>query len=110
MVYFLFDDLKNYVTDHLLHKSGNKIVDDFIRHTQYFQGVGMKEFVPYDQFKDIKFIDKLESYEATQIDSEIKSWNKGMMNLERGGSRKVILKKLNSSESITSQKLNRYIF
>ena len=52
------------------------------------------EFVPYDQFKNIKFIAKVESYEATWIDGNIQGWNK-----------KVILKKLNNFENI-SKKLN----
>ncbi|RGB40414.1 hypothetical protein C1646_687878, partial [Rhizophagus diaphanus] len=38
--------------------SGNKIVDDFIRHTQnnLVRSQGKMEFVPYEQFINIEFI------------------------------------------------------
>src|SRR5688572_27825003 len=34
--------------------SGNKVIDDFIRHTQinFVKQAGKMEFVPHDQFKD----------------------------------------------------------
>ena len=61
---YLLDDL----TDRLLYKSGNNVVDDFIN--KNLEGEIM-EFVPYNQFKDIKFIIKVESYEATWINGNI---------------------------------------
>src|ERR1044071_8884295 len=65
--------LKNlkHITDQLLYKSGNKVVDDFIKHTQTNSNLNfnvMMEFVPYDQFRDIGFITEVESnniYKAT---------------------------------------------
>src|SRR5436190_14264259 len=53
--------------------SGNKIIDDFIRHTQinYVQQGGKMEFVPYDQFKNIEFIAEggfSKIYKATWVD------------------------------------------
>ncbi len=30
---YILDDLKNYIIDHLLYKSENKVIDDFIRYT-----------------------------------------------------------------------------
>ncbi len=53
---------------HILYEqSGNEFVDDFIRNTQINNNLegDMMEFVPYGQFKNIKFIAKVESYEAT---------------------------------------------
>ncbi len=105
---YILDDLKNYVTYHLLHKSGNKVVDDFISYTQINSnlGAGMLEFVPYDQFKDIEIIAKVESYEATWIEGNIKSWNKKEINFKRSSPMQVVLKRFNNSESITSNDIN----
>ena len=38
--------------------SGNEVIDDFINHTQTndVRRVGKMEFVPYDQFTNVKFI------------------------------------------------------
>ena len=66
---YILDDLINY----LFYKSENKVVDDFIRYNQNNLMDGIIEFVPYDQFKDIRFIAKVESYEATWIEGNIKS-------------------------------------
>src|SRR5947207_2236840 len=62
-------------------KSGNKIIDDFIRHTQIslVKSEEKMEFVPYDQFKDVKFIDEggfSKIYKATWIDGPITDWGK----------------------------------
>jgi len=101
---YILDGLKNY---HLLYKSGNNVADDFIRNVQINNDlVNMIEFVPYDQFKDIRFIVKVESYEATWINGNILHWNKWNMNFERSGPVTVFLKKLNNSENITSKELN----
>ena len=93
---YLLDDL----TDRLLYKSGNNVVDDFIN--KNLEGEIM-EFVPYNQFKDIKFIIKVESYEATWIEGNIKSWNKKEINFKRSGPMQVVLKRLKNSENITSK-------
>ena len=58
-----------------LKTSGNKIIDDFIRHTQinYVKKAGKMEFVPYDQFKNIEFIAEggfSKIYKAIWIDGE----------------------------------------
>ena len=83
---------------HYLNR-GNKFVDDFIKNSQM-------EFVPYYQFKDIKFIDKVESYKTTWINGRILYWNKRMMNFRRRGPMQVVLKKINNSKDITSKELN----
>jgi hypothetical protein len=94
--------------------SGNKIIDDFIRYTQtnnVESKNGKMEFVPYDQFKNIKFIAEggfSKIYKATWID--------GPVIIDRNylyisGRHKypnctVVLKKLNNSKNITSKELN----
>ncbi len=77
--------MNNYLLDDLidlLYKSENKVVDDFIRYTQINSnnlGVGIMEFVPYDQFKYIEFIAEggfSKVYKATWIDSYIRTLQK----------------------------------
>ncbi len=106
---YILDDLKHYVIDHLLYKSGNKVVDDFISNAQINTihnnlEADIMEFIPYDQFKDIKFINNFKSYKATWIEGNIQSWKK--INFKRSGAMRVVLKKLNNSENITSKELN----
>ena len=104
--------MDNYILDdlnHLLNKSGNKVVDDFIKNAQIDSDpdINMMEFVPYDQFKDIEFLPKVESGKATWIDGNIQSWNKKKMSFKRSGSMQVVLKQLNSSENVTSEELRK---
>jgi len=99
------------ITDRLFYKSGNKVVDDFIRYTQInsYLKVEIIEFVPYDQFKDIEFIAEggfSKVYKATWIDGCIDDWDEKRLNFKRIGSTQVALKKLNNSENITSKELN----
>jgi len=106
---YILDDLKHYITDHLLYKSGNKVVDDFIKYTQINLDNNMMEFVPYDQFKNIQFIAEggfSKIYKATWIDGYIQSWNEEKLIFERNGHWIVALKNLNNSENITSKELN----
>ena len=67
----------------------------------------MLQFVPYNQFKEIKFIAQVESYEATWINGNILGWDEKKMNFKRSGRRKVVLKRLNNSENITFEELNQ---
>src|ERR1043166_5263864 len=94
------DYVLDYLLDYLFYKSGNKVVDEFIRHTQVNSNreVDIIEFVPYGQFRDIKIVTKFELYTATWIDGNIQSWNKKKMNFKRNGPRIVVLKRLNNSE------------
>jgi len=104
MDYYILD----YLVDHLLYTSGNKIVDDFIRSAQIKGGRkdNMMEFVPYNQFKNIEYIAKFESFKATWIDGSICYLSYSNMKFKRSGHMAVTLKKLNSSENITSKELN----
>ena len=105
---YLLDDL----IDNLFHKSGNKIVNYFIRNTQINSKslAGIMEFVPYDKFCDKEFNATINSYKATWIDGNIRYWNREKMNFERSGRRIVILKKLKNSENITFEELNEVPF
>ncbi len=117
---YILDDLKNYAINHLLYKSGNKVVDyftrnklvDMIRNVKIDSDldVNMMEFVPYDQFNDIEYIAKFESYEATWIDGNIQSWSNEKMNFKRSGPMQVILKRLNNSENISYKELNKVLY
>ena len=108
---YILDDLKNYAIDHLLYRSGNKVVDDLISYTPINNSLEAKilEFVPYNQFKYIKFIAEggfSKVYKAIWIDGNIRGWNKKEINFKRSGPVKVVLKKLNNSENITSKDIN----
>ncbi|PKK67868.1 hypothetical protein RhiirC2_558643 [Rhizophagus irregularis] len=95
-------------------KSGNKVVDDFIRYTQSNRVamIGKMEFVPYDQFKNIKFIAEggfSKIYKATWIDGPVNNWYDNEpdgWNISRDNNYTVALKKLNNSKNITSKELN----
>src|ERR1043166_4344312 len=106
-----------------LKTSGNKIIDDFIRHTQinYVKEEGKMEFVPHDQFINIEFIAEggfSKIYKATWIDGPV-NYKYGicernntvvLKKLNNSGTRErnstVVLKKLNNSKNITSKELN----
>ncbi len=108
--YYILDDLKNYAIDHLLYKSENKVVDDFIRDTQINNLMDMMEFVPYDQFKDIESEEKFsKAYKATWIDGNIQSWGRKTIDFKRNGPMQVILKRLNNSENITSMEILNFL-
>ncbi len=102
---YLLDDLINY----LFYKSGNKVVDDFIRCINIYS-INEMEFVPHDQFKDIVYIAKFESYEAIWIEGNIQSWNKKKINFKRSGPMQVVLKRLNDSDNITSKELSEVLY
>ncbi|RGB32575.1 hypothetical protein C1646_816596 [Rhizophagus diaphanus] len=105
---------------HICHKikilfksSGNKVIDDFITHTQrnYIAGRGKLEVVPYDQFKNIEFIAEggfSKVYKATWADGPI-NWRdiEGFnWNVTRKKNYPVVLKYLNNSKNITPKELN----
>ena len=106
----IMDDYILEISDRLLYKSGNKVVDDFIRYTQIINlGIGMMEFVPYDQFKDIEFIAEggfSKIYKATLIHGNIQGWNMKVMNFMRSGLKIVALKRLKNSSNITFIEIN----
>jgi hypothetical protein len=92
-------------------KSGNKIIDDFIRYTQtnyVAKKEGKMEFVPYDQFINIEFIAEggfSKIYKATWADGPVIYYYK----MRRNPNRTVVLKRLNNSKNITSKDLNEVL-
>ncbi|UZO05594.1 uncharacterized protein OCT59_025938 [Rhizophagus irregularis] len=95
--------------------SGNKVIDDFIMHTLTSSSklAGKMVFVPYNQFKDVKFIARggfSEIYKAIWIDGPvINKWikkNQSFYKPEYNKNYEVVLKKLNNSKEITSKALN----
>jgi len=85
-------------------------VDNFLRHTQIntFLEVGIMEFVPYDQFKDVEFIAEggySKVYKANWDNGCIKCWDNKRRSFRRSGFEIVALKKLNNSEHITFKEL-----
>ena len=96
--------------------SGNKVIDDFIRHTltNSFKLDGKMEFVPYDNFEDVEFVAEggfSKIYKATWIDGPITSWNYKKQKYRRKGEMMVALKELNNSKNIIPKELNevRYL-
>src|SRR5437588_2932190 len=88
-----------------LKLSGNKIIDDFIIHTQInsVNEEGKMEFVSYDQFKNIEFIAEggfSKIYKATWIDGPIDNYKNSYYGRRYGSIRQqnstVVLKKLNN--------------
>jgi len=104
-----------YRSNTIFKPIGNKIIDDFIKYTQYnrFQNYERMESVPYDQFKDIEFIAAggfSRVYKATWIDGPIKDWNTRKQKYNRVANKPVALKKLNNSKNITFKELNEVYF
>src|SRR5437868_723436 len=71
---------KCYKAKTVFISSGNKVIDDFIMHTLTNRNSkSMKmQFIPYDRFKDVKFIAEggfSKIYKATWIDGPIFSGN-----------------------------------
>src|ERR1043166_1120690 len=89
--------------------SGNKVIDDFIKHTQInnVKKNGKMEFVPHDQFKNIEFIAEggfSKIYKATWTDGPVVNCNNKQKIRQKNYT--VVLKKLNNSKNITSKELN----
>ena len=100
MKHGIFSSNKCYgITQDLITKDFMIIMDNYIMG-------GIMEFVPYDQFKDIEYIAKFESYKATWIEGNIQSWNKKEINFKRSGPIQVVFKRLNNFKNITSKDIN----
>jgi hypothetical protein len=90
------------------HISGNKIVDDFIRTTLTDRPRKM-EYVPYNKFRDIKFIAVggfSQIYNTTWTDGPISDWDDERKMYNRFGTTTVVLKELNNSKNVTPKDLN----
>ena len=91
--------------------SGNKIIDEFIRHTQInlAKEDGKMEFIPYEQFQSIEFIAEggfSKIYKAIWIDGPL---NYGLSKRDKPNY-PVALKKLNNSKNFTTKELNEVYY
>ena len=97
-----------YNTKKIYKQSGNKIIDDFIKHVQinYVKQDGKMVFVPYDKFENVELIGEggfSKIYKATWIDCQFT--DRGTRSIQKNF-KTVALKKLNNSKNITSKELN----
>jgi hypothetical protein len=110
--------LNCYKAKLLFKSSGNKVIDDFIKHTLIIGNriAGKMVFVPFEQFKNVEYIAEggfSKIYKATWIDGPaITRWSHIKQIFSKSTRNKnylVVLKKLNNSKSITSKELNEVI-
>ena len=69
----------------------------------------MLEWIPYNKFKDIKYLDKggfSTIYKAIWLDGPFRNWNENENKLERVNNKKVALKCLNESSNLNEEFLN----
>jgi hypothetical protein len=97
-----------------LFRSGNDVIDEFIRDT-CVEDVTNMEFVPHYRFKDVKFIAEggfSKIYKATWDDGPIEYLNDDFYqrNYIRRGTTTVVLKELSGSENIKSKELNEVLY
>jgi ferredoxin len=86
--------------------SGNDDIDKFIQDTQlsaHYSTKEVLEWIPYNRFSDIKYIEKIGVYIANLIDGPVYDWDNESQSLERKGRNMyVILKCFNIIENIAS--------
>jgi hypothetical protein len=85
--------------------SGNNDIDKFIQNTQLLEHTDfwvkdIIEWIPYDRFRDIKYIAEGGFNRASWIDGYIQHWNNINQDWMRNGSDVVFLKSLNNSINI----------
>jgi hypothetical protein len=103
------DHLKNNFTN---WTSKNEIIDDFIKNTQLYKNYfnNTFEWIPYDQFNDIKEIGKggfATVYSATWKDGPLYFDNNKKKWIRNFGANKIVaLKCLHNSQNITSEFLH----
>ena len=91
----------------------NKFINNFIKHTQRYHGMGKMEWVSYDQFKNVQFVANggfSTVYKATWTDGPIKCWNDKKQKYNRNANKLVALKKLNNSKNLTSKEINEVLY
>ncbi|EXX51693.1 hypothetical protein RirG_259550 [Rhizophagus irregularis DAOM 197198w] len=96
--------------------SGNKYIDKFIQDTQLSAHYNTKEaleWIPYDRFYDIKYIEKKKMYRANWIDGYIYEWDDENQNGRRNGENMSVglvdLKNSNNSKNIELELTNKVI-
>ncbi|RGB21262.1 hypothetical protein C1646_778537 [Rhizophagus diaphanus] len=90
--------------------SGNDVIDKFIQNTQLLTHNDIKEaleWISYDKFYNIKYIEEMEVYRANWINGHTNEWNYLNQDWHRVNQNMiVILKNLNNSENITLEFMN----
>ncbi|GET50515.1 kinase-like domain-containing protein [Rhizophagus irregularis DAOM 181602=DAOM 197198] len=90
--------------------SGNDVIDKFIQYTQLLTHNDIKEaleWIPYDKFYDIKYIEEMEVYRANWINGCIDKWSDKSQSWNRlNQNMTVILKNLNNPENTTLEFMN----
>jgi hypothetical protein len=89
--------------------SGNKGIDKFIQETQLSAHNNGKalEWITYDRFCDITYIDNTGIYKANWIDGYIIRWDDNNQNWKRANSMIVILKSLEDTKNVTLKFVNK---
>ena len=93
--------------------SGNKRIDKFIQDTQLSDSVKVLEWIPYDRFRNIKYIAKGgfgKVYKANWIDGNIWNQDNENQNWKRFPPNKLVaLKSLNNSKNVTLEFINEVV-
>jgi hypothetical protein len=91
--------------------SGNKCIDKFIQNTQlsaHDDAQKASEWIPYDRFYNVNYIQKRKVYKANWIDGCVNSWNnKGQYWVRNNGDVIVILESLADPKNATLEFVNQ---
>jgi hypothetical protein len=94
--------------------SGNDYIDKFIQNTQLSAHRNVSkvlEWIPYDRFNDVEYIEKIGVYSAFWIDGYIYEWNNNYKYWKRFGQNMcVTLKRLNNPRNITLEFMDKVLF
>jgi hypothetical protein len=94
--------------------SGNNDIDKLIQDTQLSAHNDMKnvlEWIPYNRFGNITYIENIGIYKANWIDGSINCWDNKNKNWERKEKDMIVtLKKLNAMKDVTLEFINKVLF
>jgi hypothetical protein len=94
--------------------SGSNDIDIFIQNTQlsaHDDASKALEWIPYDRFYDIKYIEKIGVFRANWIDGYISHWNRENENWIRfKENMSITLKSLDSSNDVTLEFMYEVLF
>jgi hypothetical protein len=95
--------------------SGNDDIDKFIQNTQLsahqYDVNKILEWIPYDRFYNIKYIERIGIYEANWIDGNIIEWDEYDQNWKRANNNlPVTLKSLNNPKNVLLEFKDQVLF
>ncbi|RGB31427.1 hypothetical protein C1646_764117 [Rhizophagus diaphanus] len=93
--------------------SNNDDIDKFIQNAQlstHESVIEAPEWIPYDRFYDIEYIENKKVYKANWIDGHISHWDYRKQDWERNNNTIVTLKELNGPKIITLEFMNEQNF